>query len=370
MSNKKDYYKILGLNSSASEKDIKRAYRRLARKYHPDVNPGDRASEERFKELQEAYNVLSDPPKRQIYDQVGYYSENMQQPPSNSSRDGFDFSGFDFREAGGSSFSEIFSDLFRDGGKHESAPQKGQDLYHHVKLSFMDAVHGRSMRISLQRGEACESCSGSGQSRSRLSETCTVCGGTGKSNRSRGFLQFSTTCQSCGGTGKGHLIYCSHCNGQGRYPRTDTITVRIPPGVIDGSRVRVPGKGDAGVQGAPSGDLYLVINIEAHDFFRREKNDILCTVPVTITEAALGAKIEVPTLEGKSILRIPPGTQTGQKFRLRGKGIISPRGEGSGDLIVEVRIHMPRLSDERSKEILREFARLNPEDPRIALNNI
>jgi len=369
MANRKDYYKILGLNSSASDKDIKRVYRRLARKYHPDVNPGDRAAEEKFKELQEAYNVLSDPEKRRIYDQVGYYSENIQQSAGNTPPSGFNFSGFDFREdAGGASFSEIFSDLFRAGGNRESAPAKGQDLYHQISLSFMDALHGRSMRITLQRGEACSFCSGQGQSRQRNSEPCKSCGGTGKSSRSKGFLQFSTTCQACGGTGRGTLDVCSHCNGQGRFPRTENITVRIPPGVVDGARVRVPGKGDAGVQGAPPGDLYLIIDIEPHAYLRREKNDILCTAPITITEAALGARIEVPTLDGKAILRIPPGTQTGQKFRLRGKGIISPRGEGAGDLIVEVRIHLPKISDERSKEILREFARLNPENPRAGFN--
>lgn len=366
MQTRKDYYKILGVAKGASEKEIKRAYRHLARKYHPDVNPGNKSAEERFKDVQEAYDVLSDPKKRQVYEQLGFYSEGYQ-PGREQGAAGFDFSGFDFGGGGAASFSEIFSDLFRGARQPSSAPERGQDLQYHVKLPFLDAIHGRSMRININRREACEFCGGTGQVRLRSSEPCRACEGTGRTARARGILQFSTSCQVCGGTGRGSVETCTHCSGQGHFKRSETISVRIPPGVSDGSRVRIPRKGDAGSNGALSGDLYLVIEIEPHPIFRREGEDIACSIPITITEAALGTKIEVPTLGGKSLLKIPPGTQTGQKFRLRGKGVTSPRGGTPGDLIVEVRLTLPKISDERSKQILREFARLNPENPRVAL---
>lgn len=363
MKKTKDYYKILGLSKSASAKEIKRAYRHLARKYHPDVNPGDRNSENRFKDIQEAYTILSDAKKRKMYDQVGFYADGFQ-PSSGRGTAGFDFSGFDFGRRGASSFSDIFSDLFRETHPPTAAPVRGEDRQYQVKLSFMDAIAGRTMRITVNRRAACQRCDGTGQVQSRGGDLCQLCHGTGQATRARGFLQFSATCKACGGTGHGALHSCADCNGQGLFQKSEMITVRVPPGVANGSRVRVSRKGDSGTKGAPPGDLYLVIDVAPHPFFKRQGNDILCELPITITEAALGKKIEVPTLDGKSLLRIPPGTQTGQKFRLRGKGVRSRRGHPPGDQIVEVRVTLPKISDERSREILREFALLNPENPR------
>jgi len=366
MKGRKDYYKTLGVARHATEKDIKQAYRHLARKYHPDLNPGSKTSEDHFKEIQEAYDVLSDTKKRQFYDQAGFYSE--QAPPSTSDfgggAQGFDFSGFNFESSGGSSFRDIFSEMFHPNQGETAEPARGQDRHYHIKLPFMDAVQGKEAKITINRKEACSECRGTGQVHVHSSQNCGVCAGTGKSRRAKGVLQFSATCQACGGTGKGSVVTCSRCSGQGSFQHTETITVRIPAGVKDGGRVRVPRKGDDGTLGGPPGELFLEIEVEPHPIFRREGDDLLCTVPITITEAALGAKIEVPTVEGKSLLKIPPGTQGGQKFRLRGKGIPSVHGGGSGDLIVEILLYMPRIADERSKEILREFSRLNAFNPR------
>ncbi len=367
MKGRKDYYKLLGVARSAEEKDIKQAYRHLARKYHPDLNPGNKIAEEKFKEIQEAYDVLSDPKKRQFYDQTGFYSDQTAAgaggTPSGAS--GFDFSGFNFESTGGGSFRDIFSEMFRSSsGEAGGEPTRGQDRHYHIKLPFMDAVQGKAAKITINRREACADCSGTGQVHSRTSQVCSVCSGTGRSSRAKGIMQFSSPCQACGGTGKGSVVTCTRCSGQGSFQRTETITVRIPAGVKDGGRVRVPRKGDDGTMGGPPGELFLEIEVEPHPVFRREGDDLLCTVPITITEAALGAKIEVPTIEGKSILKIPPGTQSGQKFRLRSKGIPSVHGGGYGDLIVDVVLFLPRIADERSKEILREFSRINSFNPR------
>ncbi len=376
MATSEDYYAILGVPRNAKEQDIKKAYRRLARKNHPDVNPGDKSAEERFKRIQQAYDVLSDPKKRAIYDQYGFYSENFKEQPGGGSgrgfregfHTGFDFSGMDFSEAGQTSFRDIFSELFGGGSarRSEEGPAKGEDLEHHLNISFMESIQGLSARMTINRAVACASCEGTGMDRAAAQQTCSRCRGTGQETRSHGFMRFSGPCRACGGTGRvgGR---CGACGGSGRAMTQETITVRIPPGVADGYRMRVPGKGNAGRAGGPPGDLYLIISVRPHEFFRREGNDILCTVPVTVTEAALGTKIEVPSIGGKTLLRIPPGTQSGQKFRLRGKGAPSIRGGLPGNQIVEVRVVVPQVADERSKEILRELARLNPENPRAGL---
>jgi molecular chaperone DnaJ len=372
---KEDYYTILGVPRNAKDAEIKKAYRRLARKNHPDVNPGDKHAEERFKRMQEAYDVLSDPKKRAMYDRYGFYSENFKEPPSDARgadfARGFDFSGMDFEGSGESSFRDIFADLF-GGGRPDSrgspdVAEKGQDIEHHLNISFEEGIRGLATRLTLNRSETCSTCQGSGVDSSRGPQICTRCNGTGQETKSRGSMRFSGPCRVCGGTGRvGER--CPTCGGTGVVPLQETITVRIPPGVDNGFRMRVPRKGGAGRSGGPPGDLYLIISVRPHEFFRREGNDIICTVPVTVTEAALGTKIEVPTMEGKTLLRIPPGTQSGQKFRLRGKGAPSLRGEVRGNQIVEVRVVVPRVADERSKEILRELARLNPENPRASLN--
>jgi len=371
---KNDYYAILGISREAKETDIKKAYRRLARKNHPDVNPGDKTAEERFKRIQEAYDVLSDPKKRALYDQYGFYSDNLKDRPTDGGRGssqwrdgGFDFSGMDYGGSGPNSFRDIFADLFSGAGRGRSTePDKGEDLEHHLNISFVEAIRGLSTRLTINRSDPCGTCSGSGRDRSRGEQVCPTCQGSGKETRARGIMHFSSACRTCGGSG--HVgTRCAVCGGSGRVSVQETITVRIPPGVDTGFRMRVPRKGEAGRNGGPPGDLYLVITVRSHEFFRREGNDIVCTVPLTVTEAALGTKIEVPTVDGRTLLRIPPGTQSGQKFRLRGKGAPSLRGEGHGNQIVEVTVVVPKVADERSKEILRELARLNPENPRASL---
>jgi molecular chaperone DnaJ len=372
---KQDYYATLNVPRTAKEPEIKKAYRRLARKNHPDVNPGDKGAEDRFKRIQEAYDVLSDPKKRALYDQYGFYSDNLKEQPGAAA--GFSGSpGFDFSDAAGggeSSFRDIFAEMFGGGGStgpgRSGAPERGQDLEHYLNISFLESISGLSTRLTINRQEACSACDGTGADRSQGTQVCATCHGTGQDVKARGILRFSGPCKTCGGSGRmgGR---CPVCRGSGKIPTQETVTVRIPPGVDTGYRMRVPRKGNAARRGGTPGDLYLIITVRPHEFYRREGNDLLCTVPITVTEAALGTKIEVPTIDGKTLLRIPPGTQSGQKFRLRGKGVPSIKGEGRGNQIVETRVIVPRIADERSKEILRELARLNPENPRASLAQI
>ncbi len=373
----RDYYDVLGVRRNASEADIKKAYRRLARKYHPDINPGDKKAEEKFKQLQEAYNVLSDAEKRRVYDRVGFYKEGAQAGPEGP---GPGFQGFDFdfdlgnRQegpgGGGRSFGDIFSDLFggaRSSRQQPNAPQPGSDLEFHVSIPFLDAINGTQTAVNVSRREACGRCRGTGSISGTKLQTCSVCGGRGQVQQSHGPMRFATPCPQCGGSGRVRAGDCPVCSGNGTVQKIENLNVRIPAGVNNGSRVRIPGKGNAGEYGGPPGDLYLVIHVQSHHFFDREGNDIICRVPLTITEAALGSKIEVPTMDGKALLKIPAGTQSGQKFRLRGRGVPSAKGGNRGDQLVEVRVVLPQIRDERSKEILREFAHLNPENPRAEL---
>ncbi len=384
---KEDYYKTLGVKRSASAEEIRKAYRRLARKYHPDLNPGDKASEERFKQVQEAYDVLSDPKKREMYDQVGFYSETGFYPGAGGRASagpapgGFGFSGFDFsdfvgaegqragRERAGEfgGFSEMFSNLFRraGGGAQETGPQPGSDLEYSVPIGFWDAIHGTQARLNILRQDICQQCGGSG-SAGGGQIVCPECQGSGQVQQLAGAMRFQLTCPRCGGKGRLQNA-CPACHGEGRISREDTVEVRIPPGAENGSRLRVPGKGNAGTQGAPPGDLYITTRVEEHPFFKRMGNDIHIQVPVTVSEAALGAKVEVPTIDGKALLKIPPGTDSGKKFRLREKGVLNRRTNVRGDQYVEVKVVVPRVQDERSKEILRELGRLNLEDPRADL---
>ena len=365
---KEDYYSVLGVSRGVGEAEIKKAYRRMARKNHPDVNPGDKAAEERFKNIQEAYDVLSDSKKRAVYDQYGFYSDNFKGQPDGATS-GFNFSGMDFGGAGQSSFRDIFSEILGGGAGHgrPQGPAKGEDIEQQLNISFMESVQGLTAKINLSRRGTCSSCSGTGMDGTSDQRACAQCHGTGQENRGHGFMRFSGTCRTCGGTGKTGQR-CKTCGGSGCVTVEEKITVRVPPGVANGFRMRVPGKGNAGRMGGLQGDLYLRIAVRPHDFFQREGDDILCSVPITITEAALGAKIEVPSIDGKTLLKIPPGTQSGQKFRLRGKGVPSPRGGAEGSQIVEVRVVTPKVADERSKEILIELAGLNPENPRAEIN--
>ncbi len=357
--NQQDFYKTLGVTRGASADDIRKSYRRLARKYHPDVNPGDRIAEEHFKKISEAHDVLSDPKKREIYDTYGSYSENYQAQADGGG--GFDFSGLDFSNLGGSGFSDIFSQLFR--GQQRSSQRQGRDLEHQIAIGFDEALRGVQTLVTYDRMDVCHTCQGGGETSAKQTGICPLCRGTGKIVQLRGKTRFVTSCHQCGGKGQGGKR-CPSCKGEGRIKRPARLEVKIPAGVQNGSRIRFAGKGDIGVQGAPSGDLYVVATVTPHPFFERKGDNIYCKIPVTITEAALGAKIEVPTVDGRSLLRIPPGTQGGQKFRLRGKGAPSLRAAKRGDHFVEVRVVVPKIADERSKELLRELARLNPADPR------
>jgi molecular chaperone DnaJ len=374
----KDYYATLGVSRQAKPEEIRKAYRRLARKYHPDLNPGSKAAEEKFKGISEAYEVLSDEKKRKIFDQFGFYADNIPTggygPAASGSAGapGFDFSGFDFSEHGpevekpggfGSSFRDLFSQVFARGGEAEAqGPQRGADIEHRMHLGFWDAIRGTQVRLTVARQEPCPSCKGTGAT-SGAQTTCAACGGSGKATRQAGAMRFSVTCPQCGGSGR-QRRRCAACGGKGQTQKPESFEVRIPPGVDTGSRVRIPGKGNAGIGGGPPGDLNIVTEVEPHPVYERKGDNIYVKVPVTVTEAALGAKVEVPTIDGPTTIKVPPGTQSGQKLRLRGKGTPSLRGEARGDQFVEVQVVVPHVADERTKEILRELAQLNPEDPR------
>lgn len=357
-------YGILQVRQTASVSEIKKAFRRLARRYHPDINPGDRRAEERFKCITEAYEILSDPRKRQFYDSNGYYVDGVLEQRSVDSSWEIRFKGFDFSSGSRpSDFGEIFSHLFeRQTARRES--ESGRDLEYQISIGFDDSLHGLKTRISLHRLRVCSSCNGSGRAAGSHDYACAACAGRGKSTQTTGHLQFLLTCPECGGTGR-MAPGCRDCGGEGRIPATENLEVFLPPGVTTGSRIRLSGKGDAGRFGGKPGDLFLVTNVSSHPFFKRVGDNIHCSVPITVTEAALGAKIEIPIIDGKTVIRIPPGTQTGRRFRLRGLGAPSLLRPGMrGDQYVEVRIEVPMVSDERSKEILKELARLNPQDPR------
>jgi molecular chaperone DnaJ len=369
---KTDYYELLGVKRNAPLKEIRASYRKLARKYHPDLNPGDKSAEEKFKQIQEAYEVLSDPKKRQMYDRLGFYAENYPGgPPPGGPPSGqnvqFDFGGFDFGDVGGApSFRDLFGQFFRGARAATHAaerPERGEDLEYQVRIGFWDAVRGGVRKITISRLAACQVCRGSGVAGGSKT-TCPTCGGSGRVTQSAGAMRFQITCGACGGTGKAGSL-CRACGGEGRVTEAETIDVRIPAGVGTGSRVRVPGHGNAGKLGGQTGDLYIITEVEPHPYFERRGDDIHTVVPITVTEASLGTKIEVPTIDGRALLRIPPGTSSGQKFRLRGKGVTSARHpEHRGDQFVEVQVVVPRPIDERVRNLLRELEKLEPENPR------
>lgn len=378
---KKDYYQILGVKKDAKSDEIKKSYRRLARKFHPDVNPNDKAAEEKFKEVQEAYDVLSDEKKRKVFDRFGYYNENLDPNApfatgAAGSPGGFDFSGFswDTGAAGqstGSSFKDIFSDLFGGSERPQpepprAVPKRGRDIEIPLALSFEESFNGLTTNITVNRSEQCSRCQGAGDTGGPVVQ-CTTCKGTGQSMRTGGRLQFSQPCPDCGGSGR-RRTPCSLCNGKGVTPKTEQVKIRIPAGVDTGSRVRIPKKGHGGRLGAEPGDLFIITNVGKHSFLSRKGDNIYVTVPISVPEAALGARIEVPTVEGRAQLRIPPGTESGQKFRLRERGFPSLRNPKlRGDQFVEVRISLPRIISEETKEALRHFEKLNPENPRRAM---
>jgi molecular chaperone DnaJ len=406
----KDYYSTLGVKKAATADEIRKAFRKLARKYHPDVNPNDKKAEEKFKEISEANDVLSDDKKRKIYDQLGFYSDNIDPAAAEAAARGgygggfpggarpgargaqevpFDFGGFDFsgfqggggaRGRGaaqessggfGGSFKDIFGGIFSGGQKAAArGPRPGTDLEYQVSVDFWSSVRGGVARLEIQRQEVCPACRG--RSTTGGSSECPECAGTGQVTQMGGRMKFNIQCPRCNGTGKVHSG-CATCDGEGVITKREPLEFRIKAGTRDGQRIRLAGKGNAGTDGGSAGDLFLIVKVGTHPVFARVGDDIHVTVPVTVAEAALGAKIDVPTIDthdggGRTQLKIPPGTQTGQKLRLREKGVPSASREGArGDEIVEVKVVVPKVQDERSKEILRELAKLNPEDPRAEL---
>lgn len=360
----KDYYKILGVDRKTSTAEIKKAYRKLARKYHPDLNPGDKTAEAKFKEIQEAYSVLSNPQKRKQYDQFGTVGD---MPPGGSQYRTYSsgFEGFDFSDFGTSSFRDFFDSMFGTTARRtQQRPEKGDDFLYTMKIGFMDAVNGVKTRIRLNRMTTCPSCQGMGYLQGSGQVACPGCRGTGQQTIQRGTMRFSTTCPTCGGTGKTPGQECLTCNGQGHIQKSELVSVRIPAGVNSGSKVRIPGKGNAGRRGGPPGDLFIHIEVDSHPFFKREGANIYVKVPITVPEATLGAKIDVPTLYGKTAIRIPPGTKSGQKFRLKNKGVPTPGKRAHGDQFVEVSIIPPPFNDERIREIMKELERISVENPR------
>lgn len=366
----KDYYQVLGVSKEAALPDIKKAYRKLARKYHPDLNPGDKTAEARFKEIQEAYSALSDPKKRAQYDQFGDLGG---MPPGAGAGPGAPggpgFEGFDFSDYGSSTFRDFFENLFSGGGTRGAqvvpgGPERGEDLQYAMQLGFEDAIHGVQAKIRVNRLAACGACASTGRAAGSRKRPCPTCGGSGRGTVQRGFMKFSGACPACGGTGQAPGEPCPSCGGPGAVQISDLIAVRIPAGVDNGSKVRVPGRGNAGRNGGPPGDLYIVIEVAPHAYFRREGATISVRVPISVPEATLGAKVEVPTLWGKTTIRIPPGTKSGQKFRIKEQGAPVPGRKGRGDEYAEVYIVPPPFDNERIREMMKELERISGPNPR------
>jgi molecular chaperone DnaJ len=354
-----DYYKLLGVEKNASQDDLKKAYRKLAMKYHPDKNPGDKESEKKFKEINAAYDILKDEKKRQMYDQYGEAGLNAGSSGFGGGRGGFEFAG---------GFSDIFDDLFgaftgqARGGKKQA--QRGSDLRYNLDISLEEAYRGESVTIQVPSLSSCETCDGSGSADGKKPETCHTCGGSGRVRVQQGFFVMEKACGTCDGTG--HIIKnpCKTCKGSGRVRKNKNLSVKIPKSVEEGTRIRLSGEGEAGANGAPSGDLYIFISIKPHQLFKKEGADLFCEVPIKMTTAALGGEIVVPTIDGsKAKIKIPAGTQAGDQFRLRGKGMTRMGTDDPlGDMYVETKIETPVNLSKRQKELLNEFETLSKEN--------
>jgi len=343
---KRDYYEILGVERGVDEKEIKKAYRRVAMKFHPDRNPGDKESEEKFKEANEAYEVLSDAQKRGAYDQFGHAGVD----PSAG--------GGGFGGNGGASFSDIFGDVFGDifgGQRARGGPQRGSDLRYTLELELEEAVRGTEVKIKVPTLASCDECNGSGAKKGSSPVTCTTCGGAGQVRMQQGFFSVQQTCPSCRGKGRTISDPCTKCRGRGRLEETKTLSVKVPPGVDTGDRIRLAGEGEAGPDGGPTGDLYVQINVKAHSIFERDGKHLYCEVPISFVDAALGGELDVPTLDGRVKLKIPAETQTGKLFRLRGKGVTPVRGGGAGDLLCRTVVETPVNLNEKQRDLLRQF---------------
>jgi molecular chaperone DnaJ len=358
---KRDCYEVLGVPREADDEEIKKAYRKLAMKFHPDKNPGNKQAEENFKELGHAYEILSDPQKRAVYDQYG----NDAFDPRTRARGG-GFAGgenfhdpFDiFREVfGGSAGSSIFENLF-GGGQSQAGPQRGADLRYDLQITLEEAALGCEKEISVTKLDACDKCGGSGAEAGSKMHTCSTCGGRGQVLMARGIFSIAQTCPHCKGAGRILDQPCPQCAGSGKRERTSKIKLRIPAGVEDGSRLRSQGNGEAGFRGGPGGDLYVFLQVKPHEIFVREGDDLLCEVPVSYVQATLGAEIQVPTLEGKATVKIPAGTQPGTLLRLKGRGVKNLQGYSQGDLHVRVQVEVPTHLNSEQKHKLQEFAAL------------
>ena len=353
MAEKRDYYEVLGVSRGASEEEIKKAYKKLARKYHPDLNPDNKEAEEKFKETNEAYEVLSDPEKKSRYDQFGHAGVDP-----NFGAGGYGGGGFDFGDLG-----DIFGSFFGGGfggGRNPNAPQRGESLRTSVTISFEEAAFGCEKEISIDRVEQCDSCHGSGCEEGTTAETCPDCRGSGVVQQRRqtplGVMATSAPCGRCGGKGKIIHTPCKSCRGSGQLRRSKTLKVTIPAGIDNGQTISLRGQGNAGKNGGPAGDLLIVVGVRQHEVFRREGTSVMCDVPITFTQAVLGAEMEVPTIDGKVKYSIPEGTQSGTTFRLKGKGIPAMNGRGRGDQYVTVYIETPRNLNKSQKEALRKFS--------------
>jgi molecular chaperone DnaJ len=382
----KDYYATLGVKKTSTSEEIRKAFRKAARKYHPDVNPGDKKAEEKFKEISEANDVLSDEKKRKVYDQLGFYSDQIDpaqaeayaRQQSAGGRPPVDFGGFDFSgfsggthttssSSGWGSFKDIFSGIFNGAQEpqHPRGPQPGTDLEYMATVDFWTAIRGGQARLQVHRQETCPTCHGQAHTGGPMS--CPECSGTGQVTQMGGRMKFNIPCPRCNGTGR-TTQDCPTCHGDGLVSRDETVEFRIKPGTRDGQRIRLQGKGNGGLNGGAAGDLFVIVRTGNNPVFTRSGDDIHVTVPITVPEAALGAKVDVPTIDGRAQLKIPPGTQSGQKLRMRERGVESASRPGQrGDQIVTVEVSVPQLHDERSREIMRELARLNADDPRKAL---
>jgi molecular chaperone DnaJ len=355
---KRDYYTTLGLSRDATEEDIKKSYRKMAMKHHPDRNPEDKGSEDKFKEAKEAYEVLTDAKKRAAYDQFGHAGVDPSAGFGGRSGGPEGFGGF--ADAFGDIFGEIFGQQGRGGG---SGVYRGADLRYNLELSLEDAARGTEVKIRIPAMEGCETCHGTGAKPGTKPTSCGSCGGRGEVRVSQGFFSIQQTCPTCHGTGKVIPDPCVTCHGAGRVKKHKTLSVKIPAGVDTDDRIRLTGEGEAGLNGGPSGDLYVVVHLKPHQVFQRDGADLHCEMPISFATAALGGELEIPTLDGHATIKVPPETQSGQTFRLRNKGIRPVRGSVQGDLYCHVAIETPIKLTSRQKELLREFEKINEEDP-------
>lgn len=358
----RDYYEVLGVNKNASQDEIKKAYRKLAMKYHPDRNPDDAKAKEKFQECQKAYNILSDEQKRQMYDQFGHAGVNQGGGPGGGPGAG-GFGGFE------DVFGDIFGDIFGQGGgragggRSRSYAQRGADLKYDLTITLEEAVHGLTKSVKIPTWVACKPCDGSGAKKGSKPVNCTTCHGSGHVRMQQGFFSVTQTCPTCHGQGQTIGDPCNTCHGQGRTQETKTLSVKIPAGVDNGDRIRLSGEGEAGVHGGPTGDLYVELHITPHPIFEREGNNLYCEVPVSFITAALGGELEVPTIDGKVKLKIPAETQSGKLFRLRGKGVKALRSSGTGDLMCRVMVETPVNLDAKQKDMLKAFEASIQTDP-------